>query len=66
VARCRARHCDVLARAANQLGDCPFDDVRVGDLYLAIACAARGKQAMIEFDKHYLAGWRLILAHCAS
>lgn len=28
-------------RAANQLGDSPFDDVRADDLYLAIACAAR-------------------------
>jgi RNA polymerase sigma-70 factor (ECF subfamily) len=44
------------ALAANQLGDGPFDDVRVDDLYLAIACAARVKQAMIAFDKHYLAG----------
>jgi RNA polymerase sigma-70 factor (ECF subfamily) len=44
------------ALAANQLGDGPFDDVRVDDLYLAIACAARVKQAMIAFDQHYLAG----------
>jgi RNA polymerase sigma-70 factor (ECF subfamily) len=44
------------ALAASQLGDGPFDDVRVNDLYLAIACTARVKQAMIEFDKHYLAG----------
>jgi hypothetical protein len=44
------------ALAANQLDDGPFDDVRADDLYLAIACAARVKQAIIAFDKHYLAG----------
>jgi RNA polymerase sigma-70 factor (ECF subfamily) len=44
------------ALAANQLDDGPFDAVRADDLYLAIACAARVKQAIIEFDKHYLAG----------
>src|ERR1044071_3493524 len=43
------------ALAANQLGDGPFDDVRADDLYLAIACAARVEQAIIAFDKHYLA-----------
>jgi RNA polymerase sigma-70 factor, ECF subfamily len=43
-------------RAANQLGDGPFDDMRADDLYLAIACAARVKQAIIAFDRHYLAG----------
>jgi len=42
------------ALAANQLDDGPFDDVRADDLYLAIACAARIKQAIIAFDKHYL------------
>ena len=42
--------------AANQLDDGPFDDVRADDLYLAIACAARVQQAIIAFDKHYLAG----------
>ena len=40
--------------AANQLGDGPFDDVRAGDLYLAIACAARIDQAIIAFDRYYL------------
>jgi RNA polymerase sigma-70 factor (ECF subfamily) len=44
------------ALAANQLDDSPLDDVRADDLYLAIACAARIKQAIIEFDKHYLVG----------
>ncbi len=44
------------ALAAKQLDDGPLDDVRADDLYLAIACAARVKQAIIEFDKHYLAG----------
>jgi len=44
------------ALAAHQLDDGPFDDVRADDLYLAIACAARVKQAIIAFDKHYLAG----------
>jgi RNA polymerase sigma-70 factor (ECF subfamily) len=43
------------ALAANQLDDGPFDDVRADDLYLAIACAARVEQAIIAFDKHYLA-----------
>ena len=45
-----------LALAANQLDEGPFDDVRADDLYLAIACAARVKQAIIAFDRHYLAG----------
>jgi len=45
-----------LALAANQLDDGPFDDVRADELYLAIACVARVKQAIIAFDKHYLAG----------
>jgi hypothetical protein len=44
------------ALAANQLDNGPFDDVRADDLYLAIACAARVKQAIIAFDKHYLPG----------
>ncbi len=44
------------ARAANQLDDGPLDDVRADDLYLAIACAARIKQAIIAFDRHCLAG----------
>jgi RNA polymerase sigma-70 factor (ECF subfamily) len=44
------------ALAANQLDDGPFDDVRADDLYLAIACAARIEQAIIAFDRHYLAG----------
>ena len=44
------------ALAANQLADGPLDDVRADDLYLAIACAARIEQAIIAFDKHYLAG----------
>ncbi|HMG24597.1 MAG TPA: hypothetical protein VK607_24845 [Kofleriaceae bacterium] len=43
------------ALAAPQLDDGPFDDMRADDLYLAIACAARVKQAIIAFDKHYLA-----------
>jgi hypothetical protein len=33
-----------------------LDDVRADDLYLAIACAARVKQEIIAFDKHYLTG----------
>jgi RNA polymerase sigma-70 factor (ECF subfamily) len=41
--------------AANQLDGGPFDDVRADELYLAIACAARVEQAIIAFDKHYLA-----------
>jgi RNA polymerase sigma-70 factor (ECF subfamily) len=44
------------ALAANQLDDGPLDDVRAGDLYLAIGCAARVEQAIIAFDRHYLAG----------
>jgi RNA polymerase sigma-70 factor (ECF subfamily) len=44
------------ALAANQLDDGPFDDVRADDLYLAIACAARVKEAIIAFEGHYLAG----------
>jgi RNA polymerase sigma-70 factor (ECF subfamily) len=43
------------ALAAPQLDHRPFDDMRADDLYLAIACAARVEQAIIAFDKHYLA-----------
>ncbi|HSR97492.1 MAG TPA: sigma-70 family RNA polymerase sigma factor [Kofleriaceae bacterium] len=49
------------ARAANQLDDGPFDDVRADDLYLAIACAARVEQAVIAFDKHYVASLAPVL-----
>ena len=42
------------ALAANQLDDGPFDDVR-GRPVPRITCAARIKQAIIAFDKHYLA-----------
>lgn len=43
-------------RAVKQLGDGPLDTVRADDLYLAIACAAGVDQAVIVFDRHYLAG----------
>lgn len=42
------------ARAA-RLDDGPVDEIRAGELYLAIACAARIEQAIIAFDRHYLA-----------
>jgi len=43
VPTCRCAH-----GAANQRDDGPFDDVRVDDLDLAIACAARVEQFPIK------------------
>ena len=43
-----------LAMATDRLGDAALDDVRAGELYLAIACAARVDQAIAAFDEHYL------------
>jgi RNA polymerase sigma-70 factor, ECF subfamily len=36
--------------------DGSLDDLRAGDLYLAIACAAGVEQAIAAFDRQYLAG----------
>lgn len=47
--------------AARRLGEGPFDDIRAGDLYLAIACAASVDRAIADFDKHYLSGLTLAL-----
>jgi len=49
------------ALAAPRLGDGPFDDVRAGDLYLALACAARVDGAIAALDRHYLSGLAQVL-----
>lgn len=47
--------------ATKQLGDGALDEIRAGELYLAIACAARVDQAIAAFDRHYLSGLTPVL-----
>jgi RNA polymerase sigma-70 factor (ECF subfamily) len=44
------------ALAAPRLREGPIEVIRAGELYLAIACAARIDPALAAFDRHYLAG----------
>lgn len=42
--------------AGDRLGEGPWQDVRAGELYLAVACAARIERAIALLDEHYLLG----------
>ena len=47
--------------AARRIGNIGIDDIRAGELYLAIACTMQIPRAIIAFDGHYVRGLAALL-----